>query len=841
MNPDTPEGLDPATAARLLREDRPNELGVSQRRTLRDVAWEVVREPMFLLLLGAGTLYLAMGDAHEALILLGFVLIIMGVTVLQERRTDQALEALRELSSPRAQALRGGVVVRIAGREVVRGDVLLLREGERIPADGVLLQAHELATDESMLTGESVAVPKQAPQGSVFAGTMVVSGQGLMQVQATGRNTELGRIGQSLQTIELQASPLREEVARLTRRLVVIGMSLCLVLVALYGWQHGGGLNAWLAGITLAMGLLPQEFPVIMIIFLAFGARRMALQQVLTRRLNAIETLGQATVLCVDKTGTLTENRMAVAALCVDGKVLDIRQLPAGGLPEPFHELLEYAVLASEIEPHDPMEQACLRLAAEQLAHTEHLHPQWQLAREYELSPGLLAMSHLWRNGSPTHDVVATKGAPEAVAELCHLSAERRQEVADQAAGLADQGLRVLGVAKAHRALNQGWPDLQHDFDFEWLGLIALADPMRAEVPLAMAQCKSAGIRVVMITGDHPRTAAAIARQAGIEGEQVLCGDDMAGMDATGLARQLGTVNVFARVKPAQKLALVEALKARGEVVAMTGDGVNDAPALKAAHIGIAMGERGTDVAREAASLVLLKDDFSTIVSAIAMGRRIFANLRRAMIYTLAVHMPMLGLALLPVLFGLPLVLAPLHIAFLELVIDPACSVVFEAEEGEPDLMTQPPRPRSEPLLSATHMVQGVVQGTLVTVAVIVLYMAALANGVAADVARAMAFVVLVTANAALILPSRSQQLSWRRMCSGLPIVSAWVLGGTLLALLLVTGVPAVARTFGFGVPSLLQWGAALAVGLGMVPVFMIGKVLTRATGGTQAGASSTV
>ncbi|MEY4755218.1 MAG: hypothetical protein RJA34_116 [Pseudomonadota bacterium] len=841
MNPDTPQGLDPSTAARLLREEGPNELGVSQRRTLRDVAWEVVREPMFLLLLGAGAIYLAMGDPHEALILLGFVLIIMTVTVLQERRTDQALDALRELSSPRAHALRGGVLVRIAGRDVVRGDVLMLSEGERIAADGVLLQAHELATDESMLTGESEAVPKYAPDGRVFAGTMVVSGQGVMRVQATGHHTELGRIGRSLQTIELQASPLRVEVARLTRRLVVIGMALCLVLVGLYGWQRGGGLDAWLAGITLAMGLLPQEFPVIMIIFLAFGARRMALRQVLTRRLNAIETLGQATVLCVDKTGTLTANRMAVAALSVNGAVLDTRQLAAGSLPESFHELLEYAVLASEIEPHDPMEQACQQLAAQQLVHTEHLHPQWQLAREYELSPGLLAMSHLWRNGSATHDVVATKGAPEAVAELCHLSTDRKQQVAVQAAQLADQGLRVLGVAKAHRALSQGWPELQHDFDFEWLGLVALADPLRTEVPAAMALCQRAGIRVVMITGDHPRTARAIARQAGIAGEQVLSGDDMMALDSTQLARQLDSVNVFARVKPAQKLALVEAFKARGEVVAMTGDGVNDAPALKAAHIGIAMGQRGTDVAREAASLVLLKDDFSTIVSAVAMGRRIFANLRQAMIYTLAVHMPMLGLALLPLLLGLPLVLAPLHIAFLELVIDPTCSVVFEAEEGAPELMNQPPRPASEPLLSTAHLVQGVLQGSLVTAAVVGLYASVLASGMLADAARTMAFVALVTANAALILPSRSHQLSWRRLCAGLPMISQWVLGGTLLALVLVTCVPALAQAFGFGVLSPLQWLSAWSVGVAMLPVFQVGKALTQALHKPSSGASTTV
>jgi Ca2+-transporting ATPase len=818
-------GLDPATAAQRLRDEGPNELGTSQRRTLLDIAWEVVREPMFLLLLGAGAIYLAMGDAREALVLLGFVVIIMALTALQERRTDNALNALRDLSSPRALALRGGTAQRIPGREVVRGDVLLLAEGDRVPADGELLQAHELAADESMLTGESEPVAK-APGGRAFAGTLVVSGQGVLRVDGTGPRTELGRIGQSLQAIGLQASPLRDEMARLTRRLVVIGLALCLALVLLFWALRGGWLDALLAGITLAMGILPQELPVIMVVFLALAARRLAAHQVLARRLNAIETLGQTTVLCVDKTGTLTQNRMAVAVLAVDGQALDTAALPGGTLPEAYHELLEYAVLASETDPHDPMEQAVQRLAGEQLADTEHLHPQWTLAREYELSPELLAMSHLWRSGTIPHDVVAAKGAPEAVADLCHLPADKLQQVATQAARLADRGLRVLGVAKARHRPGRDWPHIQHDFDFEWLGLVGLADPLRPEVPQAMAQCRRAGIRVVMITGDHPRTAAAIAAQAGIPAQDLLTGDDLAGLDAATLAQRVGTVNVFARVRPQQKLALVQALKAQGEVVAMTGDGVNDAPALKAAHIGIAMGQRGTDVAREAASLVLLLDDFSSIVRAIHMGRRTFANLRQAMVYTLAVHVPIVGLALLPVLLGLPLVLAPLHIAFLELVIDPACSLVFEAEPGDPALMEQPPRRTAEPLLPAAHVLLSLLQGGLVTAVVVGLYAWVLARGAPAGMAGTAAFVALVTANAALILPSRSARAGWRSLGAGLTSISRWVLAGTLLALLAVTVVPVLARAFGFVPLAPLHWLAALATGLALLVPFQWNKRL---------------
>ena len=831
-------GLDPKLAQARLHDEGHNELGLSQRRTLRDIAWEVLREPMFGLLLGAGAIYLATGDTREALILLGFVFIIMGITALQERRSDKALDALRDLSSPRALVLRGGQSERIPGREVVREDVVLLAEGDRVPADGVVLQAHELAIDESMLTGESEAVPKQEATGRVFAGTLVVSGQGVVRVDAVGRNTEMGRIGVSLQTITLAASPLREEVARLTRRLVVVALLFSVTLMALFWLLRGGWLQAMLAAITLAMSMLPQELPVIMIVFFALAARRLAAQQVLTRRLNAIETLGQTTVLCVDKTGTLTRNRMAVAALAIDGDgvgeddgnedgaQLDTQDLRPGALPEAFHPLLEVALLASETEPHDPMEQALHRLAADQLAGTEHLHPQWTLAREYELSPELLAMSHLWRSAREPHDVVASKGAPEAMAALCHLLPVQRDRIMAHAARLADRGLRVLGVARATHRADQHWPAQQHDFAFEWVGLVGFADPLRPEVPEAMAQCRGAGIRVVMITGDHPRTARAIAHQAGIEGDRVLTGEDLLRMDAATLAKDVAAVNIFARVRPQQKLALIEALKAHGEVVAMTGDGVNDAPALKAAHIGIAMGQRGTDVAREAAALVLLQDDFGSIVRAIEAGRRTFANLRQAMVYTLVVHVPIVGLAMLPVLFGLPLVLAPLHIAFLELVIDPTCSLVFEAEHGDADLMLQPPRRAKAKLLTTTLIRLSLLQGGLLTAMVVGVYAGLLGGGMPAGMASTAAFVALVSANASLIFTSRTARTDWRSLGMALTPVSRWVLAGTLLALLAVTAIPWLARNFGFLPLTPLQWLGALAAGLAMVPLLHLSKVL---------------
>ena len=820
MNNNFSKGLSAEQAAARLRADGPNELAVDQTRTLLSLLLEVIREPMFLLLLGAGAVYLAMGDQREAVILLGFVVIIMAVTILQERRTENTLEALRDLSSPRALVLRDGEPKRVAGREVVRDDILILSEGDRVPADGLVLESHELAVDESMLTGESEAVTKVGGNAQVYAGSLTVRGQGMVRITAIGNNTELGRIGKSLQSIAIESSPLRAEMLLLTRRLAGIGVAVSLVLMALYWILRGGWLQGVLTGITLAMGILPQELPVIMIVFFALGARRIAAKKVLTRHLNAIETLGETTVLCVDKTGTLTQNRMAVAALCVAGETLNTEAMAGADLPEAYHELLEYAVLASEITPHDPMELAFHRFAGQYLANTEHLHPDWALAREYEISPEQLAMSHLWRNHTDAHDIVATKGAPEAIADLCHLSDAEIAKITVQAEALAARGLRVLAVAKAKHASQQSWPALQHDFDFELLGLVALADPLRPEVTSSIAECHSAGIRVVMITGDYPTTARAIAAKAGLDCERVLTGTDLANMERTELSAVIASVNVFARVTPQQKLAIVEALKANGEVVAMTGDGVNDAPALKAAHIGIAMGKRGTDVAREAASLVLLEDDFSSIVSAIRLGRRIFVNLRQALIYTLAVHVPIIGLSILPVLFGMPLILAPIHIAFLELVIDPACSVVFEAENGSANLMQQPPRLKNESLVSRRHILMSMLQGLLITMVAAAFYWWLLHDGNTVEISRALTFVVLVTANTALVFASRSPRLGLRAMFSGLSVVGLSVFVATMLGLVLVTGIPVFAQAFTFQTPSLYQWLAAFMIGVAMLVLF---------------------
>jgi Ca2+-transporting ATPase len=802
-------GLTEQEARRRLAQYGPNELPGRRRRDVLHIALEVLREPMFLLLVAGGAIYLAIGDIHEALILLVSVFVVMGITIYQERKTERALEALRDLSSPRALVIREARQRRVAGREVVPGDIALLSEGDRVPADGVLLEANEFACDESLLTGESLPVDKRAaiaepaamgqPGGEglpfVFSGTLVVKGQGTARILATGAESQVGRIGKALQTLEVQDTPLQIQTDRVVRIFAAFGLALCLVVVALYAQLRGGWLDGLLAGITLAMAVLPEEFPVVLTVFLALGAWRISQKRVLTRRMPAIETLGSATVLCVDKTGTLTENRMAVAELADHGHHWDASQAAVHARLLP---LIRAAGLASEVKPFDPMERAIVQFSERADAATADIRASWRLVREYDLTQQMLAVTHCWRHGAGGEVLVATKGAPEAIARLCRADREHTAKILRMTGKLASKGRRVLAVAHA-RFEGAELPDSPTGFDFHYLGLIALADPVRPTVPGALRECKAAGVRVIMITGDYPGTAQAIAEQIGLVSTGgIMTGDQVEKLTPADLRARIADVNIFARIQPDQKLLLVNALKANGEIVAMTGDGVNDAPALKAAHIGVAMGARGTDVAREASSLVLLDDDFKSIVEAIRLGRRIFDNIRHAMSYLLAVHVPTAGMALLPLLFGWPLVFAPVHIVFLEFVVDPACSIAFEAEPTHPNAMKRPPRDPKEPLFGARLLLTALTQGIAVLVAVAILYFLVLYHGFSEERARAVAFAGLVLGNAGLILSNRSVSRSILATVRMPNRALWWVVGGALGGLAAAIYLPPLQKVFGF-------------------------------------------
>ncbi len=769
---------------------------------------------MFVLLVAAGTLYLIMGKPGDALVLLGFVFVVMGITVVQERRTEHALDALRDLSSPRALVIRMGQRRRIAGREVVRGDVLVLNEGDRVPADSILRRSSNLSADESLLTGESVPVRKvpsdsahalDKPGGddssSLFAGTLITSGQGLAEVMATGIRTELGRIGKALQKIEPEPTQLQQETGSIVRMLAVAGLMACAVAAVGYGLSRGGSWQSWkdglLAGIAMAMAILPEEFPVILVVFLALGAWRISRSRVLTRRLPVIETLGSATVLCVDKTGTLTQNQMTLRMIANEETTIDLHE-PAAGVPVELHSLLQTAVLASKPDPFDPMERA-LHAARERLL-SGHVYAQkdWAMIQEYALTSELLAVSNCWGRGGESTVLVASKGAPEAIADLCRLSAERRSRVAAQVQMLASRGLRVLGVARTEIA-TEALPESHRELASDFLGLVAFEDPLRSNVPAAVSECRAAGIRVIMITGDYSETARSIAAQAGLERpESVITGQELERMSDAQLSMRIRGTQVFARVVPDQKLRIVLALKANSEVVAMTGDGVNDAPALRAAHIGIAMGGRGTDVAREAASLVLLDDDFSSIVAAVKLGRRIYDNIKKAITFTLAVHVPIAGLSLVPVFLpGWPLLLLPVHIAFLELIIDPSCSLIFEAEEAESDIMRRAPRSPAQRLFSSRIVGLALLQGF--SVLAVCLAVASLARpGHGPDAARALTFAALVVSFLTIILVNRSWTRSLLSMLRAPNPAMWWVLSGAAFFLTSILTIPSLQRLFSF-------------------------------------------
>ncbi|MEN9420184.1 MAG: hypothetical protein RI988_3805 [Pseudomonadota bacterium] len=868
--PPSRTGLTHEQAQQLLARHGPNEIRDRERRGLAATLADVVREPMFGLLLVAAAVYLVLGELGEGLLLAFFAVVTVGLVIAQQRRSQHALDALRELAAPQVRVLREGQVQRIPARELVPGDLFLLAEGERVAADGQLLEATALEVDESLLTGESVAVaklpvaetavqphpasiagvrepaaarPEREDPVRVWAGTLAVGGHGLAEVLATGALTQVGRIGASLAAIEPEASPLQHQLQRLVRIFGVVAVAASTALALWYGLHSGQWLQGLLAALALGMAMLPEEFPMVLSVFLALGAWRLARAQVLSRQSAAVEALGSTTFLCVDKTGTLTENRMRLARLVAHDNgsgdaarplrpVVDHTVHPDSPLPEGVHRLLEAAMLASRRGSPDPIDRALLEHGDTAFAEGggQHLHPQWRLEREYPLSAQLLAMSQAWTDEAGVRHVAA-KGAPEAVLELCHAGPQERAAVMARVQALAEEGLRVLAVAEG-RFEGEAPAERAHDVPFVWLGLLGFRDPLRASVPEAVAQARSAGIAVAMITGDHAATALAIAREAGLDvGAGALRGDDLERLDDAALAQAVRTVRVYARVSPAQKLRLVQALQRNGETVAMTGDGVNDAPALKAAHIGIAMGVRGTDVAREAAGLVLMEEDFGRIVAGVRMGRRIFDNLQRVMTYITAIHVPIAGLALLPVLFGLPPLLLPAHVVLTEMVIDPVCSLAFEGAPEDPRVMQRPPRRRGDSLLGRELLVRGLAQGACLLAATLAVYALALHGGRGEEVARTLAVLGLTAGNLLLVAVNASAGLGWRALLAPGTRAFWWVAAAATAALGTALAVPAARELLRLAVPPAADLAATLAAVAAAVALgAIIGHGLARKT-----------
>ncbi len=814
-------GLTGVEAGRRLKEFGYNELPSAGSKSILHIALEVIKEPMFLLLISCGTLYIILGNMTEGIILLSTIFIIIGITFLQYRKTERALEALRKLSAPRVLVLRDGLETRIPGREVVPGDIIILHEGDRIAADATLSESVNLSVDESVLTGESMPVNKHHNETGnlLFSGTLVIRGKAMAIVTATGINARLGKIATSLKELKDEPTRLQSEMKILIRRLSVIGIFISITVVISYYLVRGNFLLSLLTGLSASMAILPEEFPVVLTVFLALGAWRLSRKNVLTRKHSAIETLGSATVLCSDKTGTITQNKMEVVAV-YNGDTIVYKDLYHQNI-DSVTGIVTTVQRATQQNSADPMEKAIHKLYEE--LNMAAIDDQ-VLLKEYPLSHDLLAMTRVLEHPQENMISVSAKGAPEAIFELCKMTGPELHKHMQAVNEMAVKGYRIIGVAAATHTENT-FPEKQAHFDFQFTGLIALEDPIRTEVPSAIKECTNAGIRVIMITGDYPATAISIAVQAGFEKQVVASGDELADMSDDELKEKIKNINIFARVTPEQKLRIVKALKANGEIVAMTGDGVNDAPALKAADIGVAMGIKGTDVAREASSLVLLDDNFASIVAAVRLGRRIYDNLQKAMSYILAIHIPIIGLTLLPSFAAsLPVFLLPLHIVFMELIIDPVCSVAFESELEETNIMSRPPRSANSRFFGIRRMAYSIFQGLLLMCSVLIVYFLSIHEGHTEGEVRAIAFSSLIIGNIFLILTNLSKtRYALQVLAEGnkalIIIVSAAVI---LLASTIF--VPALQSVFSFNFPGYKHFISSLTASVLMVTILELIK-----------------
>ncbi|SDY42683.1 cation-translocating P-type ATPase [Eubacterium barkeri] len=752
------QGLTTAEATAQQAKWGKNELVPQKKQNFFLKVLHIIAEPMFLLLLAAAIIYFILGEPRDGAIMLIFVIGIITIDVIQEWKTDKTLTALRDLSAPHVSVIRDGVERSIPSVDLVPGDIMLLSEGIKIPADGTILKCNDFCVDESSLTGESMGVwkvpedaaPKLGPgeywrTDYCYGGTLVTQGTAMVRVDQIGARTEYGKIGAGVASAPQEDTPLQKQ----TGRLVKLCAGIAGVLFALVGILnfinlaelplHSRIIESILSGITLAMAMIPEEFPVILTVFLSMGAWRLAKNNALVRRLPSVETLGAVSVLCVDKTGTITQNRMTVTeAWAQDGDA---------------QKLIRTMGMGCETDAYDPMEKAMLRYCEEHGFTPGDLF-DGTLVTEYPFTNETKMMGHVWQR--PEGILLAAKGSPERLLPLCHLSEEARIQVEAQLDAFSRQGLRVIAVAQADYPSADAVPTELSDNRLTFLGLIGLSDPPRPTVAADIARCNAAGIRVVMITGDNGITASAIAKTIGMpHADNIITGDMLETMDDAALREAIKTTNIFSRVIPEHKMRIVRAFKENGQIVAMTGDGVNDASALKYADIGIAMGKRGSEVSREAADLILMDDDFSTIVDTVKDGRRIFDNIRRAVGYVFTIHIPIAFSALLGPLLGISpgaLLLLPLHVVLLELVIDPTCSIVLEREPAEQDIMERPPRNPEEPLLDRRTLTKSIIQGLCIFAASFGTYFAVLAGNPAnAPMGRAMALTIIIVANLLLV------------------------------------------------------------------------------------------
>lgn len=770
-----------------------NSIEKQDTRLFRDVLKSIAFEPMFILLLAACIIYFFAGQHVDGSIMLVSIFIVAGISLYQEYRSRNAIDALRKLSAPKATVIRNGVTTQIFTEEIVVGDILLLEEGEIIAADGLIVSANDLSINESILTGESFPVNKTADDNSsAYKGTLVISGSAMVKVSAVGNKTMFGKIGLSLKDITIVKTPLQNQIRSFVRIMVWIGTIAFIIVVGYNYFQSKDLIKSFLQGLTLAMSILPEEIPVAFSTFQALGAFRLLRNNIVVKQPQYVETLGSATVICVDKTGTLTENKMSIEYLYDAAFKTSVHCNKAVALPA---ILVEYAMWASETNPFDQMEKAIHTLY--QKTSITDKRSEFTQVHEYPISGKPPMMTHIFKN-EIGEIIIAAKGAPEAILKRSNLPFIELRHIEEQSLSYARQGCRVLGVGKGQWR-EKNWPISQEEFVFEFLGLIAFQDPPKPNIESTIKTFHDAGIQVKMITGDYPETALAIARSIRLENsEKALTGKELLHLTPEELNQKVKEVNIFARMFPEAKLKVIDALKENGEVVAMTGDGVNDAPALKTAHIGIAMGKRGSEVAKNAASLILTDDDLGHMTEAVAFGRKIYDNLKKAIQYIVSIHIPIILIVTVPLVFSWKFtnIFSPMHVIFLELIMGPTCSIIYENEPMEPGTMLHPPRRFFSTFLSAGQLRTSIIQGLLITAGCLGIGYYFMQYGQNEMVVRTSIFITLLFCNIFLTLTNRSFKHSvfktFRYKNNLIPLIT----GITILFILSLLYVPFIRNLF---------------------------------------------
>lgn len=747
------EGLNDSAVLESRLKNGPNTLEMGEERIFWNVLKEVIMEPMFILLLAACIIYFAVGQLKEGIIMLASIFIVAGISLIQEYRSKNAVLALKKISAAHSTVIRNGEQINIPSDEIVVDDIVLLEEGELISADALIMSANDFSVNESILTGESFAVHKQADNiNQVYRGTLISSGTATVKVTAVGLNTLFGKIGLSLKEITIVKTPLQIQIRSFVHSMVWIGVIAFLTVVGFNYYHTHDLIKSFLQGLTLAMSILPEEIPVAFSTFQALGAFRLLKNQIIVKQPQYVETLGSATVICVDKTGTITQNKMSIAFLYDEASKSSI----SPDLQKPFpHQLIEYAMWSSETNPFDPMEKAIHDWYEKST--TVDKRSSHQQIHEYPIGGKPPMMTHIFQ-AVTGEIIIAVKGAPEAILKRSKLSRSELKHIEEQSLTYAKKGYRVLGVGKGQWP-SQEWPESQEEFEFEFLGLIAFQDPPKENIIETLEIFEEAGIPVKMITGDYAETALAIAGQVGLShNTNVLTGQEVLALSSSDLQKKVKEVNIYARMFPEAKLKVIEALKDNGEVVAMTGDGVNDGPALKAAHIGIAMGKRGSEVAKSAASLILIDDDLVHMTEAIALGRKIYDNLKKAIQYIVSIHIPIILIVTLPLLLSWKFtdIFSPVHVIFLELIMGPTCSIIYENEPMEPGLMRQLPRKSGASFLSLRQLAISIFQGLLITTACLGIGYYFMWQGEDEGYVRTVIFVTLLFSNVFLTLSNRS-------------------------------------------------------------------------------------